>query len=159
MLDRLPVLLLKELVLFNCKFKNPYILSRFPLHTLRMLDLSLNRITNINFLRYMRTPKMKIIYLNHNKIGDIQVLLNQKVIPKLRMISLNKNILDFNKKGNDIKALSTRGPKGIIVDIIKGYFDEDDYEHLNNNLIENYTKSEKPDINIDKDKGKKAKID
>ena len=130
---------LKELVLFNCHIKNPYILTRLPLHKLTTLDLSLNKITNVNFIRNMRNPNMNTLYLNHNKISDIKVLLNKKDFGELKVISLNKNPIDFDKKKNDIIDLSN---KGIIVDIIDGHFEEDEYDTLGKHLLEKLTKGE-----------------
>ena len=72
----------------------------------------------------MRVQKLKFLYLNHNNITDIRELLNDKKSFTIRVLSLNKNPLDYHKKREDIKNLSE---KGVVIDILNGHYDEDEY--------------------------------
>jgi Leucine-rich repeat (LRR) protein len=141
---------IKYLILFNCQIKDPSILARFPFYNLKALDLSLNKITNINFLCKMRTQKIQSLYLNHNKINDIKALLkimkDTNSTCSLNILSLNKNSLDFKQKKNDIKMLidivkAKKKNKVFEIDIYPGgHFDDEDINrdgHYEDNEIDN----------------------
>ena len=114
---------LKQLRIFNCEIKDPSLLSRIPLHNLRSLDLSLNKIKKLNFIYDMRAEKLKFLYLNHNNITDIKELLNDKKPFTITVLSLNKNPLDYHKKKKDIEKLS----ENVVIDILNGHYDEEEY--------------------------------
>lgn len=67
-----------ELLLDDNLIKDASIISRMPLKNLKLLDLSLNEITNIQFLTEMKLPKLTTIYLNANKINNIFPLIQIK---------------------------------------------------------------------------------
>ena len=57
--------------LMNNKIRDASIISRFPLRKLELLDLSLNELSNINFILEMKSYLLKYLYLNDNHIKDI----------------------------------------------------------------------------------------
>ena len=67
---------IQYLILDDNKLENVSILSRMPLSHLIYLDLSLNLITNIKFLKKLSkiSKKLQTLYLNDNKILDITPL-------------------------------------------------------------------------------------
>ena len=73
---------------------------------LETLDLSLNNITNLNFLKGMRAKRLKNLFLNDNDISDLSLLYNLKdkiLFPDLELISLDNN--KFNLEDEDKKDL------------------------------------------------------
>ena len=97
---------IKELKITNCKIKNPSILNRIHFDLLETLDLSLNNITNLKFLKGMRAKSLKNLFLNDNCISDLSLLYNLKdkiLFPDLELISLDKN--KFNPEDEDKKEL------------------------------------------------------
>ena len=68
---------IQYLVLDDNKLENVSILSRIPLYHLRILDLSLNLITNIKFLKKLskKSENLQKLYLNDNKIRDLSPLI------------------------------------------------------------------------------------
>ena len=123
---------LEKLGIFNCEIKDPSLLTRIPLHNLKSLDLSLNKIKKLNFIYDMRVQKLKYLYLNHNNITDIKELLNDKKSFTIKVLSLNKNPLDYHKKREDIKKLSD---KNVVIDILNGHYDEDEYGDTDRFLV------------------------
>ena len=97
---------IKELKITKCKIKNPSILNRIHFDLLETLDLSLNNITNLNFLKGMRAKRLKNLFLNDNDISDLSLLYNLKdkiLFPDLELISLDNN--KFNLEDEDKKDL------------------------------------------------------
>ena len=68
---------IQYLYLDDNKLENVSILSRIPLYHLRLLDLSLNLITNIKFLKKLskKSENLQKLYLNDNKIRDLSPLI------------------------------------------------------------------------------------
>ncbi len=58
-------------MLDNNKISDISILSRIPLPNLDMLDLSLNKIKSLKFLKEMDISKLKILFLDNNEIFDL----------------------------------------------------------------------------------------
>ena len=90
---------LKCLYLDNNNIDNAAILSNMPLYYLETLDLSLNKLTNIVFLRKLskKCSKLKYLYLNDNKIVDITPFKNFP--DENNNISFN-NLVVLNLKNN-----------------------------------------------------------
>ena len=119
---------IEKLVLFHANLTNVSILSDFPLYNLKHLDLSLNNITNIKFLERINFNQLKYLYLNHNKISDISPLINYYILKQLRVLSLNKNPLNYNDNKTVIERIYKQG---CIIDIINGHFEEDVFDRPN----------------------------
>ena len=107
LIDLFPLIIypnnIKSLILDDNKLKDVSLLNKMPLYNLNYLDLSLNFITNIKFLRKIskKWEKLKVLYLNDNKINDISPLItigdnsNIKLILKLEALTLKHNNLDL----------------------------------------------------------------
>ena len=96
---------IKNLIMDDNKLENVSSLRRMPLYNLVELDLSLNFITNIKFLKRMtnKWKRLKKLYLNDNKINDISPFEkygedeDKKTFPSsLTILSLKNNCLDLN---------------------------------------------------------------
>ena len=97
---------IKTLKLSNCKIKNPSILNRIQFDFLEELDLSINNIKNLKFLKGMRAKCLKNLFLNDNCICDLSLLYNledKKLFPDLELISLVDN--KFNLEDKDKEEL------------------------------------------------------
>ena len=97
---------IKTLKLSNCKIKNPSILNRIQFDFLEELDLSINNIKNLKFLKGMRAKCLKYLFLNDNCICDLSLLYNledKKLFPDLELISLVDN--KFNLEDKDKEEL------------------------------------------------------
>ena len=101
------LLSLNSLYLDNNNIDNPTILGNIPLYNLKILDLSLNKITNIFFLRKLskKCGDLEELYLNDNKIADItpfQSFPEKKYeisFGKLKILTL-KNNLFYDRRTN-----------------------------------------------------------
>ena len=98
---------IKYLILDDNKLKDVSILNRIPLYSLELLDLSLNMITNIKFIKKLSTicKKLKTLYLNDNKINDITPLVKYKeegnipeLLIELTVLTLKCNNLNLKDK-------------------------------------------------------------
>ena len=117
-----------ELLLDDNLIKDASLISRMPLKKLKLLDLSLNEITNIQFLTEMKLPKLNTIYLNANKINNIFPLIQikdpqkkneedevEECFKNLNLISLKEN--NLIEDDDKIKyVLNTLTSKGIELD-------------------------------------------
>ena len=87
------------LILDDNKLRDLSLLGKMPLYYLKNLDLSLNLITNIKFLKNLsNTSKLESLYLNDNKINNITPFLNDKGMikaEKLQILTLKNNCLDI----------------------------------------------------------------
>ena len=101
---------IRYLFLDDNHIQDAFLLNRMPLYNLEVLDLSLNRITNIKFLKKFseRCRHLKTLYLNDNKINDISPLIiykdgKQIIFEELEFLTLKNNCLDLkDKTTNDI---------------------------------------------------------
>ena len=122
--DLLPLLTypnnIKTLILDNDKIIDANYLTMMPLNKLTYLDLSLNYISNINFVKKLaiKCKDLKILYLHDNKINDLTPLMSYKndqkelIFEKLETLTLKNNslnlkdpitneiIIGFAQKGN-----------------------------------------------------------
>ena len=104
------------LYLDDNRLQNVSVLSKIPLLNLRVLDLSLNKITSIKFFKKMskRCKHLKELYLNDNNIEDISPLVNYSenqysiFFEELEVLTLKNNkffvmveIKDNNNTNND----------------------------------------------------------
>ena len=100
---------LEYLCLDDNRLTDVSILNKMPLYQLRLLDLSLNFITNIKFVKKMseRFTRLETLYLNCNKISDISLLIknNDIIFPNLKVLTLRSNKLDI-KDGNTYLILN-----------------------------------------------------
>ena len=122
--DLLPLLTypnnIKTLILDNDKIIDANYLTMMPLSKLTYLDLSLNYISNINFVKKLaiKCKDLQILYLHENKINDLTPLMSYKndqkelIFEKLGILTLKNNslnlkdpitneiIIGFAQKGN-----------------------------------------------------------
>lgn len=127
---------IKKLILTNNKIKDASRLSRLFLPYLSILDLSINKISNLNFLNENNYQKIQEIFLNDNKINNIIPLdrfidsifkfyhdLNEQESnssnssgssdsPKLNLICINENC--FLDKGENKDNEDNKGEKIIV---------------------------------------------
>ena len=69
------------------------------------LDLSSNKIKNLNFLKGIKANNLSNLFLDHNNIKDLSVLYNIKeLFPCLKIISLKNN--NFSLKESEIRTLT-----------------------------------------------------
>ena len=144
---------LEMIVLFNCKIEDASILAKFPFYNTHSLDLSLNRIKNINFLLKMRTKHLEYLYLNHNKINDIRAL--TKITAgetSIKALSLNKNNIGsvYEQKKNDLKKLYDKGISIDIYDMGGDYEDDQFFEDNEENKKENKKENKNENKNENK---------
>jgi len=86
---------IRKLKLISNNIKDPSILNRIQFNFLEELDLSVNKITNLKFLKGMKAKNLKRLYLNNNYINDLTPLYNIKeYFPCLECINLDHN--NFN---------------------------------------------------------------
>ena len=88
-----PINNIKKLILRNANINDPSILNRIKFHKLEILDLSVNKIENLEFLLDMKAQSLKYLYLDYNKIKEIYQILNSN-FPNLELLSLNNNQLE-----------------------------------------------------------------
>ena len=90
------------LILDNNRLNDVSLLGKMPLYYLEYLDLSLNLITSIKFLKklFIVSRNLKILYLHDNKINDITPFLNdeRKIAIKLEILTLKNNCLNLTEK-------------------------------------------------------------
>ena len=98
---------LKELILYNNNISDikPLIYAKFQ--NLEILDLSQNKITNIDALENVRFKGLKQLYLGFNNISDINVL-ERANFEKLEILYLNDNKIDKNKNSLIISNLKSK---------------------------------------------------
>ena len=86
----------------NNRLNDVSLLGKMPLYYLEYLDLSLNLITSIKFLKklFIVSRNLKILYLQDNKINDITPFLNdeRKIAIKLEILTLKNNCLNLTEK-------------------------------------------------------------
>ena len=88
-----------SLILDDNKLQNVSLLNRMPLLHLQILDLSLNLITDIKFLKKLsKKCNLQKLYLNDNKIMDISPLINysdendkELIFKELQILTLKHN--------------------------------------------------------------------
>ena len=90
------------LILDNNRLNDVSLLDKMPLYYLEYLDLSLNLITSIEFLKklFVVSRNLKVLYLQDNKINDITPFLNEerKIAIKLEILTLKNNCLNLKEK-------------------------------------------------------------
>ena len=97
---------IKSIILSDNKLQDASLLKRMPLYNLELLDLSVNFIMNIEFLKKMskKCKKLRTLFLNDNKIKCISPLVkeggnnNRVPIFNLKYLTLKNNNLDKNDK-------------------------------------------------------------
>ena len=104
---------IKYLLLDDNKLQNPSILNRIPLRRLQILDLSLNLIVDIKFLKKLsKKCKLQKLYLNDNKIKDLSPLINYStmadvdslIFKELHCLTLKNNY--FYEKKNELHFIN-----------------------------------------------------
>ena len=93
----------------NNYIDNASILSSIPLFKLEVLDLALNRIPSILFLRKLskKCPELRELYLHDNKIVDITLFKdftdgkNSNIFQKLRILTLKNNPFYHEEKNGN----------------------------------------------------------
>lgn len=96
-------IVIKKLILNNNNITDCRLLSQIPLFYLEELDLSHNKIENLDFLKNMSMPKLIKIILNNNLFKDLKPLKEIKKLKeleegekKLESILLESNAIDTN---------------------------------------------------------------
>ena len=95
---------IKILIMDNNKITDANLLTKMWLYNLTFLDLSLNLITNINFVKNLavKCKDLKILYLHDNKINDLIPLIKYKdnknylIFENLETLTLKNNNLNLN---------------------------------------------------------------
>ena len=88
---------IKYLILDDNKLEDVSLLKKIPLYNLIQLDLSLNYITSIRFLKKMsKCQNLQQLYLHDNKINDISPIKGNPFLSKLEILTLKNNCLDLN---------------------------------------------------------------
>ena len=100
---------LERLYLNNNSIENIEFLENFYVPRLKYLDLSYNKITNINIFKKVNFP-LEYLDLSNNAINNIDIFKDDNTLKKLKNILLNNNDIDFNNKNinNIIIQLSKR---------------------------------------------------
>ena len=129
------------LYLDDNRIQNASLLSKITFYHLQLLDLSLNYITNIKFLKKMskKCKDLQILYLNDNRICDISPLLvcsdpseikennNKNIIFKeLKVLTLKNN--KFYQRNNNL-FLIDNATKDIIKHFITNLGDGFDFNN------------------------------
>ena len=97
---------IRYLLLDNNNIKDASLLSRMPLYSLRILDLSVNKINNISFLKKLSktSKRLEELFLDVNEISDISVLIcvepEEKNVKKDVEVNISTNS-EQNKKKDD----------------------------------------------------------
>ena len=94
---------IKSLILDNNKLVDVSLLNIMPLYHLKNLDLSLNFICNIKFMKQLfdTCKNLEILYLHDNKINNISPFLNDKGkirTEKIQILTLKNNCLDIKEE-------------------------------------------------------------
>ena len=114
LIDLFPLIIypnsIKSLILDDNKLQDVSLLNRMPLYHLEILDLSLNFITSIKFLKKFaqRCSQLKILYLNDNKINDISPLV---VFNEINDNDKKDNKDENKDKDKNIANKENQGPK------------------------------------------------
>ena len=156
LIDLFPLIIypnnIKSLILDDNKLQDVSLLSRMPLYNLELLDLSLNFINNIKFLKKIskKWKKLIVLYLNDNKLNDISPLVTYDekngvdLIIKFQALTLKNNYLDLkDKTTKEIleELIHLDEEKKTTVD-----YEKKDLDGTNNNDTENKTKKIKADV-------------
>ena len=157
LIDLFPLILcpnnIKNLILDDNKLQDVSLLNRMPLYKLELLDLSLNFIANIKFLKKMskKCKDLKRLYLNDNKINDISPLIQYSEnsgYDEQKSISEN-NVNSENNSNNENKDTE------LIIDL--------ELLTLKNNYLDLKDKTTKSILEMligkNKDKNKKFTVD
>ena len=95
-LNKFKFLELKELYLNNNNIIDIKSLEKNIFDKLKILDLSYNKITNIDSLKIINFKELKQLYLNNNNITDIKIFEDIK-FNKLEILDLRWNKIDESK--------------------------------------------------------------
>lgn len=151
------------LILDDNKLQNVSILSRMSFCKLQILDLSLNLITNLKFLKKLskKSKSLQKLYLDDNKISDISPLINysdendmgEKIFKELTILTLKNN--KFYNKNKDKEGSLTFKNKETL-DIVDFLFNDlkdgfDFYEDEIKLAKENYEKNNRGTADINQD--------
>lgn len=122
-----PDIKILEISLRNNDIRNASLISRIPYKYINMIDLSMNNISNLEFILEMKSKNLREIYLNDNLLNDISCLIkiydpalhndedNEK-FPNLKVISLKNNLFKPDNKQSR-RVLGLLKAKGIETDI------------------------------------------
>ena len=135
---------IKSLILDDNKLQNVSILNRIPLYHLKILDLSLNLITDIKFLKKLsKKCNLQHLFLNDNKIIDISPLINYSdnndlglIFKDLQILTLKNNKFYDNKKYNFINKEALQIASYLSEKLKEGFdLDSNKIEEENKKLI------------------------
>ena len=98
---------LKELILNNNNISDLKPLEKAKFEKLEILDLSQNKISNINIFDRVNFKGIKQLYLGYNDISDIKVF-ERVNFEKLEVLLLNDNKIDKNKDALIISNLKSK---------------------------------------------------
>ena len=123
-----PDIKILEISLRNNDIKNASLISRIPYKCIKIIGLSMNNISTLEFILEMKSKNLREIYLNDNLLNDISCLIkiydpalhndedNEK-FPNLKVISLKNNLFKPDNKQSK-RVLGLLKGKGIETDII-----------------------------------------
>ena len=107
--------LIINLILKNNDIEDVSRLSKIDFPCLQKLDLSINKIKNINFLYEMKSENLKELYLDNNYINDICLL--SKINPSLKSKFQKLEIISL--KNNNLSQISLEEEKKEIQEKLK----------------------------------------
>lgn len=94
---------IRKLNLSNNEIVDPSLLTRIQFEFLDELDLSFNKIKNLNFIKGMNAKNLTKLILNNNNINDLSPLKNYKEsFPLLKEIHLQNNNFIFEQPKNKL---------------------------------------------------------
>ena len=137
---------IKCLYLDNNEIDNASILSNMPLYQLEVLDLSLNKLTSVLFLRKLskKCKNLKNLFLNDNKIVDLTPFrnfsnVNNNINFKLTVLTLKNNTF-YDKEASDLKnnkiSIKDKEEREIFKAIINAYDTDFGKKGVNIEIIE-----------------------
>ena len=127
-LDNLTVLYLSENNISNIKS-----FGNFHLKCIKRLDLSYNKIKNIDIFEEVKYP-LEYLDLQNNIINNIDIFKNKNTLKSLKTVLLNNNDLDFDKE--EIKSILSNIRKRAISNngSTSEYSNNEDYRFLINKV-------------------------
>ena len=98
---------LKELILYNNNISDIKPLMQAKFQNMEILDLSQNKISNINVLESVRFKGLKQLYLGYNDISDIKVF-EKANFEQLEILNLSNNKIDKDKNALTISNIKSK---------------------------------------------------
>ena len=139
---------IKSLILDDNKLQDVSLLSRMPLYQLDFLNLSVNVISNIKFLKELskKAKNLKTLYLNDNKINDIKPLVKieeNAIIPIFNLESLTLKNNNLDEKDKTVREIII---KFVASNTDTDYDDDNNFRLINSNEDDEESRNENEQI-------------